>query len=96
MKDIIRKYVGQTIGCNIENATAFRPVVVVDTTDTCFSVKAQDTIFHFPYGTIVYVAESPDRFKLVTGNFSRSRVSLVIQVRPLDVQGLGIGVGLIF
>ena len=96
MRDIIQKYVGKEIGCNHREANILRTVILAGVTDTHFTLKENESVIHFPFATIVYMAESPSGISVVGGTFSRPEVPFVIQIRPLVVGSVGIGVGGIF
>jgi hypothetical protein len=60
VKELIARYVGQTIGSNVVKAHSVEPVTVVAAADEYFTVQpeASDDLFHVPYLNIVKVIEN--------------------------------------
>ena len=93
MKMIIEKYVGQTVGVNHKEPNMFRPVTLKGVTESHFSIQVDSAVVHYSLDSVIYVAESKSGLKVVGDTlFTRPTVPLTIQVRPLIVGSVGVGV----
>jgi hypothetical protein len=96
MRDILKKYVGQTIGINFKQPKGYEYAELVEVSDDHLSVKDPETgiTFHFPLRWIMNIVESEAGLSL--GTFSKKDYPVLVEVFHLVVYSGAAGVGISF
>lgn len=82
MKNLLEKYVGRSVGCNVERAYQIEECRLESVSETYFTLVDAEASrrHHFLYGAIVQVVEDPEGVK-VGGLFEhKKKFPLVIKV----------------
>ena len=84
MKQILKKYLNQTVGLNIEKPFRFDKVKIIAVKDDYFSVEDQEQkyIHHFAYRSIVQITEHQGGVD-IGGFLSNQHFLVVIKVGHL-------------
>jgi hypothetical protein len=85
MKDLIQRYVGQTIGANVVKPHSVEPTIVIATEDDYFTVQVQgsDDLYHVPYLNIVKVIENSSGITIKEFFHRNHTYALVIKIGHL-------------
>jgi hypothetical protein len=94
-RDLLGKYVNQTIGVNCKEPKQYHPAELVAVSDEFFSIFVADKSItvHYPYHQIAHVIEAKGGVS-TPGFFSSKQYPVVVEVMQLIVYSGGIGVSI--
>lgn len=93
-RDLLGKYVNQTIGVNCKEPKKYHPAKLVAVSDEFFSIFVADKSItvHYPYHQIVHVIEAKGGVS-TPGFWSSKEYPVVVEVMQLIVYSGAVGVG---
>jgi len=82
MRDVIRKYLGQVVGANLEKSHHIDAAEVIDTNDSYFSLRSavDGHLHHVMYTNVVQAIEDPGGVEIRHLFTANQRFELIIKM----------------